>query len=201
MFRNQITETLIATNFIVFLLSIIFPSIFINFVLIPAKVLNGEIWRLITSMFLHGGIGHIIMNMLALYFFGNILEAQLGRTKFFTAYFIGGIVAGLIFILFSFPPLSFIPTLGSSLNANAIGASGAIFAIGTLLALLAPNLRVGFLFLPIQTTLFYSIILWFVILTIFSLSSGHIANSAHLGGILGGIIMAKFLGDKRTVYV
>lgn len=188
----KVYEALIAANVVLFVLGAI-----INFnaavALIPAAVLQGEIWRLFTSMFLHGGFGHIIMNMLALYFFGMILEPMIGSRKFLIVYITGGIVGGLCVMIFSFFPLSIIPGLGINPYSIVIGASGAIFAIGTILALFAPNLRVGFLFFPIQTTLFYSIILWFVILTLISLFGAPIANSAHLGGIVAGMIMVKFL--------
>ncbi|NCN65300.1 MAG: hypothetical protein COV98_00095 [Candidatus Altarchaeum sp. CG12_big_fil_rev_8_21_14_0_65_33_22] len=188
----KVYEALIAANVVLFVLGAI-----INFnaavALIPAAVLQGEIWRLFTSMFLHGGFGHIIMNMLALYFFGMILEPMIGSRKFLIVYITGGIVGGLCVMIFSFFPLSIIPGLGINPYSIVIGASGAIFAIGTILALFAPNLRVGFLFFPIQTTLFYSIILWFVVLTLISLFGAPIANSAHLGGIVAGMIMVKFL--------
>ena len=188
----KVYEALIAANVVLFVLGAI-----INFnaavALIPAAVLQGEIWRLFTSMFLHGGFGHIIMNMLALYFFGMILEPMIGSRKFLIVYITGGIVGGFCVMIFSFFPLSIIPGLGINPYSIVIGASGAIFAIGTILALFAPNLRVGFLFFPIQTTLFYSIILWFVVLTLISLFGAPIANSAHLGGIVAGMIMVKFL--------
>lgn len=190
----KIYETLIAVNVVVFALSFALPLNAL-FGLVPSMVLGGEIWRIITSMFLHSttSISHIIMNMLALYFFGMILEPIIGSRKFLIVYIGGGIVGGLFVVLFSLFPFSFIPGLGISQNSNVVGASGAIFAIGTILALLAPNMRVGFLFFPISTTLLFAIILWFVILTIFSLFGAHIANSGHLGGIVGGIIAAKFL--------
>lgn len=195
-YNISMTEKIIAINFFIFLISLLFQSLILNFGLIPEKVLNGEVWRLVTSMFLHENILHILMNMLALYFFGSILESRVGRIKFLVIYLFGGIIGGFVFILFSFFPLSLIPALGVSYYSNGIGASGAIFAIGTLLALMIPNLRVGFLFIPIQTTLFYSIILWFIILAIISLFSGHIGNSAHLGGIIAGVIVAKFINRK-----
>ncbi len=194
----KVYEALIAANVVIFVLGAIihFDA---AFALIPSAVLNGEIWRLFTSMFLHGGFGHIIMNMLALYFFGIILEPMLGSRKFLFVYIIGGIAGGLCVMLFSFFPFSFIPGFGIGQNDVVIGASGAIFAIGTILALLAPNLRVGFLFFPIQTTLFYSIILWFVILTFISLFGANIANAGHLGGIIGGIIIVRFLLKQERV--
>ncbi|NCS91752.1 MAG: rhomboid family intramembrane serine protease [Candidatus Altiarchaeum hamiconexum] len=188
----KVYEALIAANVVLFVLGAII-NFNAAFALIPAAVLQGEIWRLFTSMFLHGGFGHIIMNMLALYFFGMILEPMIGSRKFLIVYITGGIVGGLCVMIFSFFPLSIIPGLGINPYSIVIGASGAIFAIGTILALFAPNLRVGFLFFPIQTTLFYSIILWFVVLTLISLFGAPIANSAHLGGIVAGMIMVKFL--------
>lgn len=195
----RVYEALIAVNFVIFVIGEIF-NLNASFGLIPSDVLHGEIWRLFTSMFLHGGLTHIIMNMLALYFFGMILEPMIGSRKFLSVYIIGGLVGGIFVMIFSFFPLSLIPGLGIGQNDNVIGASGAIFAIGTILAFLAPNLRVGFFFIPIQTTLFYSIILWFVILTLFSLFGANIANAGHLGGIIGGIIIGKFLRKREGVW-
>ncbi|PKP60568.1 MAG: hypothetical protein CVT88_02690 [Candidatus Altiarchaeales archaeon HGW-Altiarchaeales-1] len=192
----KVYEALLAANAVIFALGMLI-NFDAAFGLIPAAVLQGEIWRLFTSMFLHGGFYHIIMNMLALYFFGMILEPMIGSRKFLIVYVVGGIAGGLCVMLFSFFPLSLIPGLGINPNSVVIGASGAIFAIGTILALLAPNLRVGFLFLPISTTLLYSIILWFVILTLISLGGFHIANAGHLGGIIGGIIIGKFLRKQE----
>jgi len=193
----KVYEALIAVNAVIFMLGATIINFDSMFGLIPAAVLHGEIWRLFTSMFLHGGFEHIIMNMLALLFFGMILEDRIGSKKFLLVYIIGGIFSGLCVILFSFFPLSLIPGLGVGQNDDVIGASGAIFAIGTILALLAPNLRVGFFFFPISTTLLYSIILWFILLTLISLFGAPIANSGHLGGIIGGIIMGKFLKKQE----
>lgn len=81
---------------------------------------DGQWYRLVTSMFLHGDIAHIFNNMLMLYLLGNMVEQRLGRWKFGVAYFICGIVAGLI-------------SLGakyfSGMDANSIGASGAVYGI------------------------------------------------------------------------
>jgi len=197
-------EALIVVNVLIFILSAFFNVMYGHldalFGLIPHKVLDGEIYRLFTNIFLHNGLAHIVMNMLALFFFGMYLEEIIGTKKFLTSYFAGGISGSLWVMLFSISPFSVTPGLGISQNVIVVGASGAIFAIGTILALLAPNIRVGFLFFPIQTTLFYSIILWFIFLTLISFTGAHIANAGHLGGIIGGLIIGKFLRKQREIY-
>jgi rhomboid protease GluP len=82
----------------------------------PNIILNGELWRLITAMFLHGGTTHIAMNMLSLWFVGRVAESWFNRVSYISIYFISGIAGGLISIYMH-------PT------TVGIGASGAIFGI------------------------------------------------------------------------
>jgi len=82
----------------------------------PSIILDGELWRLVTAMFLHGGIEHIAMNMLSLWFVGRVVESWFDRVSYISIYFISGLVGGLISIYMH--PI----TVG-------IGASGAIFGI------------------------------------------------------------------------
>ena len=87
-------------------------------------------WGIITSMFLHDGFFHLFANMITLYFFGTYLNRLIGSRKFLLVYFGGGILGGIFFVLLA-PPLSL-----------AIGASGAVFALGGALAVMMPRLRV-----------------------------------------------------------
>ena len=79
-------------------------------------------------MFIHDGIYHILFNMLTLYFFGMYVLALVGEARFFLVYFIGGIVGNALFMLLAPGPI-------------AVGASGAIFALGGVLAVLVPRLK------------------------------------------------------------
>lgn len=82
----------------------------------PSIIIDGELWRLVTAMFLHGGIEHIAMNMLSLWFVGRVMESWFDRVSYISIYFISGIAGGLISIYMH-------PT------TVGIGASGAIFGI------------------------------------------------------------------------
>src|SRR5687768_11070057 len=73
-------------------------------------------WTIITYMFLHGGLSHILFNMLGLYFFGSRVEDRLGSKRFITLYFLSGITGGLLSFAFAF-------------YAGVIGASGAIYGV------------------------------------------------------------------------
>jgi membrane associated rhomboid family serine protease len=96
--------------------------------------------------------------------------ALVGETKFFLVYFIGGIVGNVLFMLLA-------P------NSIAVGASGAIFALGGVLVVLVPRLKVMIFPLPIPMDLWISILISFLLLTFVA----DVAWQAHLGGLLTGI--------------
>jgi len=188
-------EILIAANIIFFFLSLMLPGT-ANMALNPEMVFNGHVYQFITSMFLHDGLNHILLNMLALFFFGTILENTVGRIKFTLIYFLGGITGGIFFVLFAYFPLSIIPGLGVPPHSSAVGASGAIFAVGAALAIIRPQIKLGFLFLPVGSTILFWLIFWFMLMTIYTMFGGHIANSAHLGGLLSGFLMGWFIKNR-----
>src|SRR3989338_8442468 len=111
---------------LIFILQLIFPTLTENFLLKSADVQQRP-WILVTSIFLHGGIVHLLYNMFALALFGLILEKKIGTNMFLLVFFTGGIFANFVTL----------PFYGSSL-----GASGAIFAILGMLTVLMPWLPV-----------------------------------------------------------
>ena len=147
-------------------------------------VLEGEYWRLLTSTFLHGGLEHLIVNMLALLFIGFFLEPVLGAWRFALSYLLTGLAGSLASIWWH--PLSV-----------SVGASGAILGMyGVAIALLLTNLLPGQLK---RTSL-----LCFVVYVGYSLLSGltgNIDNAAHIGGLLSGIFigLALYPGLKTNV--
>ena len=96
---------------------------------VSSATISSQPWTIVTALFIHDGIYHILFNMLTLYFFGMYVLALVGETRFFLVYFIGGIVGNALFMLFA-------P------NSIAVGASGAIFALGGVLVVLVPRLKV-----------------------------------------------------------
>src|SRR3989344_4459500 len=101
--RNAIIPIL-AVNIIFFLMQIAFPGFTENFILVGSDAFSRP-WILVTSMFLHGGVYHILINMYMLLVFGQLLEQQIGTKRFLMLYFGSGILAGLLSALFYGPKL------------------------------------------------------------------------------------------------
>lgn len=140
-----------------------------------AGVGAGEYWRLVSSMFVHGGIAHVAMNMLALYIFGTQMERILGRVWFLALYLTAGLAAGASFILLS----PYVP---------AVGASGAIFGLfGAMLALIIARRHT-----PEGRAMLQQFIGLLIVNLLFSLMPG-IAWQAHLGGFLAGFLLGWVL--------
>ena len=97
-------------------------DLFSNYGFSLQNLLSKRYWVLATSIFLHADPEHLILNMIALFFFGKVIEQELGRKKFLLIFFVSSIVGNLAFLTFSF--LGF-----SSLGVSVIGASAAIFGL------------------------------------------------------------------------
>ena len=170
---------LIIANVAVFALSLASPRITEAFMLVPALTLTRP-WTLITYMFLHGGIGHILFNMLGLFFFGPRLEDRLGGLQFLWLYFLSGLMGGVL--SFFFTPY-----------AQIIGASGGVFGVFLGFAYYWPRelIYIWGVF-PVQAR-------WLVVaMTALALfggfsGGGGIAHFAHLGGFLGGFLYIRWI--------
>ena len=154
--------------------------------LVPARVVkDGFVWQLATYLFLHGGFGHILWNMLALWMFGADLESVWGTRRFLQFYFFCGIGAGICVVLFNY-----ILPWGNPL-VPTIGSSGAIFGILMAYAILYPTRTILFGFLiPIQVKYFVLIIGAIAFLSSFQVNNG-VSEFAHLGGLLFGYLFLK----------
>ncbi len=173
---------LIVANIIMFIATSINHELILFLGLMPAAILDKP-WTIITSIFLHGGIGHILANMITLYFFGRYLYALIGDRKFLMVYFIGGILGNILYILLA-PPFSI-----------AIGASGAIFAVGGTLAVLRPKIRVFVFPIPIPFPLWVAVIGGFLIVSFFP----NVAWQAHLGGLAFGLTVGYFFRKRERL--
>lgn len=157
------------------------------FELDSAKVLRGQVWRLVTSGFCHDrmGIWHLLMNMLFLFWFGSRLEAKYGSEEFLAFYFAGLISASLAFMALD---------LFSGDGIPAIGASGAVWAITALFALLYPYDRIYVYFLfPVQIRFLVLVYFAFDLHPVLLQLGGEgfndgIAHAAHVGGAVFGFL-------------
>ena len=183
-----ITPILVDTNLVVFIAMVLAGGAFMSFdtqTLLAwgadytPLTMSGQWWRLLTSMFLHGGLMHVLVNMYALVIVGVMLEPVLGKNRYLSAYLITGIVGSAASILTHKATVS-------------VGASGAIFGMyGIFLALMLTNV------FPRQVrSSFLSAIILMIVMTFVTGLGGGIDNSAHAGGLLSGILIGFMLSPS-----
>ena len=156
---------------------------------------------LLTSMFMHGGIGHLLGNMLYLWIFGDNVEDDLGPIRYLTFYLVCGLAASLSHVLGTF-------VFGGNPYIPSLGASGAISGVLGGYMLFHPHRRVRVIVGRMLTEVpaFVAIGLWFVFQLIASLGmlggmqTGGVAYAAHIGGFVAGLALVKIfaVGRSRT---
>jgi membrane associated rhomboid family serine protease len=175
---------LIALNVVIFVVSLVRPEIIYFLGLTPA-LLPQQPWTIISNMFVHGSIWHILFNMMALYFLGSFFIRAVGERSFLAVFFLGGLAGNALYILLG-PPL-----------ITGVGASGGIFALAGALAVIVPRLPVFIFFIPIPIPLWVATIILIFLSFLFS----EIAWQAHIGGLLLGLIAGLiFKRRRRTFY-
>ncbi len=129
-------------------------------------------WILVTSIFLHGDLGHLLGNIFALGLFGSILEKFIGTRKFIIMFFASGIVANMISLPF---------------YTAALGASGAIFGVLGMLAALKPRMVVWTYGVPMP--MFIAAGFWLLLDVAGVFYPTNVANVAHISGLFFGIVI------------
>jgi membrane associated rhomboid family serine protease len=153
------------------------------FALWPIGSEQFQFWQPLTYMFLHGGIGHIFFNMLALWMFGMEIENYWGSKQFSIYYFTCGIGAGLINLLATAG--SFSPT---------VGASGAIYGVLLAFGMMFPDRIIYFyFFVPLKAKYFVAIYAAIEFFSTLGSGGSNVAHAAHLGGMLVGYIYIKIM--------
>lgn len=164
---------------------------------VPASLgsLENKPWTLLTYMFLHVEIWHILFNMLWLYWFGKIFTEYLGSRRLVVVYFLGGIAGGLVYIAaFNIFPV-FAPALSQS---YALGASASVMAIVTAISFSVPNYTIYLLFFGRIRIVYLAIALF--IFDFFMIPSGNAGGHiAHIGGALFGFLYVQFTGRSSVI--
>lgn len=244
--RTSLTTQLIIFNILVYIVVLILSAIYgtekiFNFLaLTPALVLSGShLWTLLTSMFVHASFFHLFANMFSLFFVGMFLEKIIGKKRFFWLYLLSGIVGGVFFVAWAI--------LFGDIAMPGVGASGAIFGLLGVLAVLVPYSKIYMIvgpliliivdvllqgILPVSVLptieIFINILMIVMIISLFSFNSSFrklslpvelpmwllpivaivpltilgffvempIGNSAHLGGLVAGLIYGFYLRKK-----
>jgi membrane associated rhomboid family serine protease len=181
-------KALIATNVVMFVATSLMPSLRTLLGLVPVDVTGRlYVWQLVTYMFLHGGIFHILFNMLALWMFGAELEHIWGTRYFLKFYFVAGVGAGVLTVLFSLLPFGFAQQIHYSV---VIGASGAIYALLLAYALYFPERPILMIVFWVPAKICVMILAGIALLASFS-EMGGVANATHLGGLVVGYAYLK----------
>lgn len=180
-----IVSLLITINLAVFIMTLIpklGEEIFYFGISVNGLIVQGEWWRIITSMFLHGGWMHILFNMFSLFLFGPELERMAGKARFLAIYFLSGIGGGLA-------------TLATQDAVYAsVGASGAIFGIFGAFGALLVRYRNS---LPQLRQIMLPIIVISVIMTFLQ---SNVNATSHIGGLATGFVIGLFFfKPKPTV--
>ncbi|RYZ17256.1 MAG: rhomboid family intramembrane serine protease, partial [Sphingobacteriales bacterium] len=150
--------------------------------------------------FLHGGIGHLVGNMLYLLIFGDNLENKLGHIRYFLFYFVTGILAGLAHVFTT-------AILGQNPLIPAMGASGAISAVlgGYLLLFPTRKIRMWFILFSLWIPAIIVVGLWFIFQVMNGLGAlggeeaGGVAYAAHIGGFIAGLLLIKSFMKRARV--
>ena len=177
-----ITYVLIGINVLLFLLPILlgnYDYIINKYCVHGPSIRAGEYYRLITGVFLHGSILHLFFNCYALYVIGSQIENYFGRIKYLIIYLFSGVMGALFSMIFGG-------------NIASIGASGAIFGLMGALLYFGYHYRVylgNVLKTQLIPLIIFNLILGFVL-------SG-VDNFAHIGGLIGGVLISKAVGVKN----
>lgn len=198
-----VTAAIIAINAVVFLLELSGGDAFVtSWSLVPAEIAAGRhLITILTSMFMHGSVSHILGNMVFLWAFGPEIEDLMDRPRYLVFYLLGGLAATAAQVAAG--PASTVPNLG---------ASGAIAAVMGAFLVTYPHDRIRSLlviFVFIRMTYIPAVLLvgvWFLIQLV-SLGAvaqhpqqtGGVAYAAHVGGLIFGAVTARLFEGRRPI--
>lgn len=166
-----------------FIIQNIIPDFTTSFMLVSKDIFTRP-WILLTSMFLHGSLNHLLFNMYALFMFGTLIEQRIGTKRFIIIYLVSGLLA------------AFIPTYEA-----ALGASGAIMGIIGMTIMLFPDMKVLLFFiLPMSMRTAGIIFALLDLFGMFSPVSSGIAHFAHLVGLATGLAYGFYLIRKKKQF-
>jgi membrane associated rhomboid family serine protease len=199
--RMSLTVALLIVNAIVFVFEFMVSgysrSLYIEnhyFALSVEGLKNGFVWQLLTFQFMHAGLWHLVFNCWAIYVFGRAIEETLGWKKFLTLFLCSGVVGGICQVLVAllWPGL---------FGGPVVGASAGVFGLIAAFAVLFPErelVMLLFFILPIRLSAKMLLMVLAVLAVVGILfPMDHVANAAHLGGMLTGVVFIRLFIQGR----
>ena len=157
----------------------------------PDQFRGGMYWQPLTAMFMHGGLGHILFNMWALYIFGGIVAPRLGGKGFLALYLSTGLLGNLVW-------------LAAAWHSPAVlcGASGAVMAVTAAAAVMAPETPMLLLFIPFPIKLKTLAVVFFALELVLEFTGGQpgVANLVHIAGFVSGYLFIKFFFRREMLW-
>lgn len=166
---------------------------------IHSAVFQLKLWKFVTFQFLHGSLGHVFFNCMALFFFGPWMERWWGARKFLAFYLLCGVAGGVFFWLLV--SLGLLP--GDDAYSQLLGASAGIYGILIGVAVVAPDLRVRLLLPPIELSmrqLAIALMVIAVVSIVFKVGGNEGGQAGHMGGAILGFFLVRYpwlLGSGR----
>lgn len=143
-------------------------------------------WTAVTYMFLHGGLSHILFNMLGLFFFGSRVESRLGERRFITLYLLSGAAGALAYLIFT-------P------RGPMVGASGGVFGVMMAFAMFWPREKIYIWgVLPVEARILVMVTTAFALYASYTGRSGGVAHFAHLGGYVGAWLYLQYIARNSA---
>lgn len=168
---------------------------------IGTGIYGNRYWELITFQFMHGSVGHVMMNSIGLFVFGPLMERLWGGGRFLMFYLACGVGGALFFTLLAVT--GFLPAM--SVYTPLVGASAGIYGVLIAVAVLAPSLQITLIFPPITLTmrqLALGVLTIAVGIIVFRIGTNAGGEAGHLGGAIAGFMLTRWvagfgLGKKK----
>ena len=187
---GRVVGWLLGINIIVFVLSILMSDLVFEHFTVKASAW-WQLWRYVTFQFLHGGLFHLLFNMLGLYFLGMYLEADWGGRRFLRFYLICGAIGGVLHVLLCW-------MFRQNVTIPLLGASSGVYAVVVACAILYPHIRVILFLFPVPIRFAAALFLFIALVNVLmgissalrggSLSTSGVSDPAHLGGAAAAIV-------------
>ena len=146
---------------------------------------RGQAWRLVTFLFLDAGIGHVLMNMLGLFFFGPIVEGHFGARRYLAFYLLCGLAGAASFVV-----LSLFGVVIHNPATQLVGASAGVFGLLVAASMIAPDVQVFYYFIPVTIRMLAWLSMGLAAYTVLATGYNAGGQAAHLGGgVLGYLLL------------
>jgi len=166
----------------------------------PVAFFSGKIWQILTYPFLHGGLTHLLFNLLILYMLGTELEWRWGHRKFLRYYAVCAVGGAILHTLIWLALLAFGSESAAATGLMPIvGASGALYGLFVAFGMLNGDAQVlVFFMVPMKARQFVMLLTAIEIISAVFYSNNGVAHLVHLGGMLAGYLMIKFQGPNLS---